>query len=126
MTGNFGLEWDGHTLGNIASDIDEYSLSAMFQSIPSFGNAQVTVSRRDCSGYKWTIKWLNGGDKPAITIASDNLLGSNAALAVNGLQDGGVLFSPMQADFLRTFHSKPQVSICYLNVLKMLCKFSFE
>ena len=109
VTGNFDLSWDGNTLSSIASNIEESELTALLQSIPSFGNAQVTRSK-DCSGYKWTVKWLSGGDKPALTIAANNLLGSNVAIVANGVEDGGAVFQPIQADFLRTYHSQPQVS----------------
>ena len=33
----------------------------------NFGNAKVTRSG-DCSGFKWNVKWLNGGDKPQLLV----------------------------------------------------------
>lgn len=112
VTGSFDLAWNGTTLSNIQANVEENDLSALFKSIPEFGNVEVTRSK-DCSGYKWTIKWLSGGDKPAVSIASTNLSGSSVLIAASTIRDGGASFSPIQADFLRTYHSKPQVNIIF-------------
>lgn len=34
----------------------------LFQTINNFGLADIKRTK-DCSGYKWSIKWLTGGDK---------------------------------------------------------------
>ena len=75
VSGTFGLTWDGTTLNSIASDISAAELSTLFKTIPSFGNAQV-IRVGDCAGYKWTVKWLAGGDKSDISIATQNLNGN--------------------------------------------------
>lgn len=43
------------------------------ESLKDFGSVSVDRSK-DCSGYKWNIKWTNGGDKPQLTIVTIYLL----------------------------------------------------
>ncbi len=81
---------------------------------------------KDCSGYKWTIKWLNGGDKDTLNISANNLLGSRVAISVIRLSDGGASFSPIQGDFLRTYHGKPQVSVRINDVPAVCSNCTFE
>lgn len=42
-------------------------LTRLFQSVQGFGFVDITRSN-DCAGYKWTTKWLTGGDKPPLTV----------------------------------------------------------
>ena len=125
VTGHFSLTWNGETLSEIPANIEEDEFSSLLESIPSFGFAKVTRSK-DCSGYKWNIKWLNGGDKETLTISSNDLAGSSVAIAVNRVQEGGASFSPIQGDFLRTYHSKPQVSVLINDIPTVCSNCSFE
>ena len=36
-------------------------------SIKGIGLTKVTRSK-DCAGYKWTVKWITGGDKPLMSL----------------------------------------------------------
>ena len=37
------------------------------ESLKDFGSVNIERSK-DCSGYKWGIKWINGGDKAQLKI----------------------------------------------------------
>lgn len=41
-------------------------------SIKGIGLTNVTRSQ-DCAGYKWTVKWLTGGDKPLMSLVNKNI-----------------------------------------------------
>ena len=42
------------------------------QSLQGIGNLNV-VRSKDCGGYKWGIKWVDGGDKLPISVKKYNL-----------------------------------------------------
>ncbi len=115
VTGNFDLSWEGENLRSIPSNISSSELSTLFQSIPGFGNARVTRVG-DCSGYKWSVKWLAGGDKSAISITGNNLSGNNVNISANNAVDGGASFSPITDDLMRTYHARQQVAVMINNI----------
>lgn len=127
VTGQFNLQWDSNSLNNLAADITEEDMSALLQSMPNFGNT-VVKRTQDCSGYKWSIKWLNGGNQPPLSINGNTLSGNNAAVRVNLITDGGALFSPLTSDILRTWHTNPQVSVSINEIPSKCsdCSFSFS
>lgn len=80
----------------------------LLQSFLGFGSAKITRSG-DCSGYKWNVKWMTGGDKQPISISGNTLSGNNVAITASSIQEGGASFNPLRDDFLSTYHSDPQV-----------------
>ena len=42
------------------------------QSLQGIGNLNV-VRSKDCGGYKWRVKWVDGGDKLPISVKKNNL-----------------------------------------------------
>jgi len=108
VTGTFDVSWNGSTISGIKADASENDLANLLQSQTGF----LTVKRtKDCAGFKWNVKWVNGGNKPAISIASNSLQGNNANIVTRNIQDGGALFNPVLSNMLRTVHAKPQVSV---------------
>ena len=93
---------------DISSDISEYDLTNLLQSITNFGYVIVKRSK-DCAGFKWLIKWINGGNQDSLTINSFNLDGNSPTINAMTSIDGAALFLPISDDLLRTYHNKPQV-----------------
>ncbi|CAF0756351.1 unnamed protein product [Brachionus calyciflorus] len=115
VKGNFDLSWNDQSLSDIPADITEYSLKSTLESVRNFGRVSVQRSK-DCSGYKWRVKWIDGGDKPSLTISNSSLNGINPVIGASNIQDGGAKFYPLLDDILRTHHSKPQVSVLINNI----------
>lgn len=46
----------------------------------------------------------------ALKIGTTSLAGNNPVIGAQAVQDGGVLFTPLSDDILRTYHKKPQVN----------------
>lgn len=46
----------------IPANIDPKLLENYLESFKNFGSISV-IRSKDCSGYKWRLKWVNGGDK---------------------------------------------------------------
>ena len=89
VTGTFNLEWNDlfinsinlifmhikiyvnkykfSVLIDIPSDVSAKDLTDLLKKFTNFGNVNVTRSG-DCSGYSWTLKWLNGGNKSPVTV----------------------------------------------------------
>ena len=44
------------------------------------------------------------------------MVGNNARVVVNKLQNGGAYFYPLLDDILRTYHSKPQIVVSINNI----------
>ena len=113
VTGTFDVSWNGATISGIKADASENDFANLFQSNTGF----LTVKRtKDCAGYKWNVKWVNGGNKPAMSIASSSLQGNNANILARDVQDGGALFNPILSNMLRTVHSNPQVIFSLLYI----------
>jgi len=108
VTGHFDLAWNGHTLGQLAANLSAGDLALLLESIPGFGRNQVTRSK-DCAGFKWRVRWENGGDKLPLTVARHSLLGESVAISARKYQQGGVNFSPIRGEMLRTYSDAPQV-----------------
>ncbi|CAF0710276.1 unnamed protein product [Brachionus calyciflorus] len=115
VTGSFDLAWNGQSLRNIPSNVSENVLKDYIDSLKNFGSSNI-IRSKDCAGYKWSIKWLNGGDKSDFSISSSSLSGNGPTIAINKIQDGAVLFYPLLDDILRTYHSKPQVVVSINNI----------
>jgi hypothetical protein len=41
----------------------------ILQTLPGIGDLRV-VRTLDCDGYRWTVTWIDGGDKPSLTVCS--------------------------------------------------------
>lgn len=110
MTGFFNLSWNGFNL-RVDAQITELDLAALLKdTLPGFGDS--TVERtRDCSGYKWRVKFVEGGDKEQMEVGNSELLGESVTISSSQIRRGGVRFYPITGDFLRTHHDKPQVSV---------------
>ena len=79
----------------------------------------------DCKNRQWIVEWTSmGGDKRPLegvvlvsdltTPDSDNrisLLGLNASVEIETIQDGGVVVGPLTSEFLQTAETSPQVRI---------------
>ena len=67
VTGSFDLSWNGQDINEILSNISESNLGQVMQSVKNAGFLNV-VRSKDCAGYKWNLKWGNGGYKPPFTV----------------------------------------------------------
>jgi hypothetical protein len=108
VTGTFDVSLNGTTISGIKADASESDIANLFQSRTGFLNVKRT---KDCAGYNWNIKWVSGGNKPSISIASSSLQGNSVNIQISNIQDGGALFQPVLSNMLRTIHSKPQVIV---------------
>ena len=64
-----------------------------------------------CSGYSWNVKWVDEpGDQPMMSIAGDQLVGSEPEISIEELVDGGTWIRPLRGDMMRTPETEPQVS----------------
>ncbi len=54
-------------LEGISADITSTGLKNFLESLKDIGSINVQRSK-DCAGYKYNIKWLNGGDKQPIAV----------------------------------------------------------
>lgn len=54
-------------LTGIAADITSTGLKNYLESLKDIGSLNVDRSK-DCAGYKYRIKWANGGDKLPISV----------------------------------------------------------
>jgi hypothetical protein len=68
--GTFDLSWNGKTLSNLRANMSADDLANYLQLWDDFGQAIVTRTK-DCAGYKWSVKWLTGGRKPALTVRNN-------------------------------------------------------
>ena len=73
------------------------------------GSVTVTKSGH-CDGYKWSIKWLQGGNKNLMKVEKNSLLGVNPNVSTVKSTNGGVVFRPILDNMVRTFHTVPQVN----------------
>jgi len=120
VSGTFSLAYGPHTLANIPADVSAKDLLALLQTIPGFGDAQVTRTK-DCAGFRWTVKWLTGGQKPALTVSSSSLVGNSASVAASVSQVGGALFKPIQDDMMRTYHAQSAQVEVIVNEIASRC-----
>ena len=67
VTGSFDFSWNGQDINEILSNISDSNLGQFMQSFKNAGFLNV-VRSKDCAGYKWNMKWNNGGFKPPITV----------------------------------------------------------
>jgi hypothetical protein len=51
----------------ISANIDQNSFRDYLQSLQGIGNLNI-VRSKDCGGYKWRVKWVDGGDKLPISV----------------------------------------------------------
>lgn len=110
MTGFFNLTWNGFNL-RVDAQITAVDLAALLtDQVPGFGAC--TVERtRDCSGYKWRVKFIKSGDQAQMEVENSELMGESVTIQSSENRQGGVNFFPVTGDFLRTYHAKPQVRI---------------
>ena len=59
---------DETKFADIPANVTDKDLLNMIQSMPNFGTATVSRSK-DCSGFKWQVKWINGGNKPFFAVS---------------------------------------------------------
>jgi hypothetical protein len=93
---------------DISADSSENDLKNYLQSLRAFGSVEA-IRSKDCSGFKWRIKWNDGGRKTPFAVDS-SLIGNQPAISTRVLQVGGAMFAPLPGDMIRTQHSKAQVS----------------
>ena len=55
-----------HVLG-ISSNTSANSFQNLLQSLYGIGSLTVTRSK-DCAGYQWKVDWVDGGNKPKISV----------------------------------------------------------
>ncbi|XP_043922184.1 fibrocystin-L [Protopterus annectens] len=118
--GTFDISAYGNTIDGLESDISATDLQYALQSIPDIG--QVSVSRSgSCSGYYWTINWVSkGGNQPLLQVNDSKITGVNAKLTASVVREGGILYSPIMGDMLRTPNPAPQVEV-FINRLPSIC-----
>jgi len=91
VTGHFDIEWNGQKLLQVPANISEYDLKLLLESLPEFGQAYVERSK-NCSGYKWRVRWEKGGEKLPLTVSNTNLSGNSVTISVKKFAQGGVNF----------------------------------
>lgn len=101
VTGTFSLSWNGKSIENIDSMIEAHNLKQMLESVEGFETVDI-VRSKNCLGYKWSIKWKNGGLKQDITIMTNALSGDNPQIKATTTQLGGAVFNPVPGSMLRT------------------------
>jgi len=63
-----------------------------------------------CRLHDWSIEWASkGGNKQPLQVGKNNLVGSNVSVAIETIQDGGIVFGPLTGEFLQVAESAPQV-----------------
>jgi hypothetical protein len=74
VTGTYDLNYNGHTLTNIAVDIEAEDLKARLETIPGIGQVKVTRSG-SCSAYSWDVEFVEGapGDHDNMTVSKVHL-----------------------------------------------------
>ena len=66
--------------------------------------------------YSWSVEWLcSGGDKNLIGFESHTLKGWEVEIGVvtEGKREGGMLFGPLNGEFLQVAESSPQVNFLF-------------
>jgi hypothetical protein len=66
-TGSFSVNWNGEKIDNVSSALSAKEFQDSIQSFKNMGFVSV-IRSKDCAGYKWRIKWVNGGDKPQLQV----------------------------------------------------------
>lgn len=71
----------------------------------------LTVLREGrCDSYTWTVTWsCRGGDKNELEVYREDLKGGNVSISVVTTQDGGIMFGPLESEFLHVAATTPQV-----------------
>lgn len=63
-----------------------------------------------CSGSIWEIFFKTlGGDVKPFEVTSTSISGASPSVTVETIQDGGILYGPLSAEFLRVPKESPQV-----------------
>lgn len=80
-----------------------------------FDEGELLVQRTgSCSSFTWTVTWVDkGGNHPQLTV-NGSLVGNQATIASNTINDGQFFLRPIPGEFLRTPHTVPQVSLINL------------
>lgn len=87
--------------------------------IPEMGKVYA-YRHGDCAAFDLSVAFLSrAGDQEEMTVTSQ-LSGVDVALSVSTVQDGGIVFDPIQGDMLLTFSDKPQV-MAYINEIPTKC-----
>lgn len=64
-----------------------------------------------CSSFTWTITWVDkGGNHPQLMVNS-SLIGNQASITSNPIDDGRFFLRPIPGEFLRTPNTVPQVRL---------------
>lgn len=67
VTGSFDLAWNNQVISGINASVSESSLRDYLQSLKGIGSLNVQRSK-DCAGFKYRVKWVDGGDKLPISV----------------------------------------------------------
>ena len=99
---------------DIPHNATSYEMQRILQN--SFGRAMGRVEVKqsgNCKSRQWIVEWISmGGDKSSFEVAAstnDTLSGLNATVAIETIQDGGVVIGPLTGEFLQTAELSPQV-----------------
>lgn len=101
VTGTFDLAWNDQSIRGINASVSAEELTLLVQSMENLGTVTVTRSK-DCHGFKWALKWRDGGYKSRFTIPTNNLVGDNVVIESTVVNYGGVNFNPIPGTMLRT------------------------
>ncbi|KAI0230284.1 Fibrocystin-L [Lamellibrachia satsuma] len=111
--GYFSLSWNGSDPVDVPAHLTSEDMQALLQTnMPGMGVINVQQTG-DCTGRKWTIKWLTtAGELPLMVVtSSEELRGSNVTVAVKQETAGGLFYNPLPGHLLRTHHETPQVTV---------------
>ena len=109
VTGTFDLSFNGETIRGIPVNVTAARMKEILENgFPDQGGFTVTHSDAG-EGFKWTVRWMRGGDQPLMTANDGNVMGLNASVTVQKSVDGGVYIRPFRGDMLRLPELSPQV-----------------
>ncbi|XP_052063080.1 fibrocystin-L-like [Mytilus californianus] len=121
LTGTYDVEFNGETVTGIDYSLENEVLADVLETIPGIGNLDIQRSG-DCANFKYDITYLSRpGDVPPLNIDGSDINGVGVVVTSEKIEDGGLWFSPIFGEFLRTFHLKPQVSVV-VNDIPSLCE----
>ncbi|KAK7010427.1 fibrocystin-L, partial [Biomphalaria glabrata] len=117
IEGTFSIRFKGEDSGPIAIDssVRPDNLYSALSSM-SIGVSKVEALGI-CSYRKFVVTMISLlGNQPVMEIDSSHLTGLNVLCNVKTIKDGGLRFEPITGDFLRSYHTTPQVFALINNV----------
>lgn len=117
LNGTFDLGGYGYWVEGLSIDIDEEDLKYELESIPEFGEVDVT-SQGTCRKLKWRIEWVSKpGSQPPIQVNSSKVDGPNVEMYSKENVKGGMMPPNLPGDYLSVMEDLPQIRVYINNIL---------